>query len=166
MLPCNKSKLSQSVDCLCTRFHVSFCHEMIIEQMSHLLFVKAPLSSLLKTSKCSENASKQLFGRNWKLIPKFIWKFKGPRIAKITLKRKKIVGGLKHADFTTCYRAIIIKTMSEWVKSLSRVRLFVTPWTVAHQAPPTMEASRQEYWSGLPFPSPGIFLTQDRQLDQ
>ena len=41
------------------------------------------------------------------------------------------------------------------VKSLSRVRLFVTPWTVAHQAPLTMGFSRQEYWSGLPFPSPG-----------
>ena len=41
------------------------------------------------------------------------------------------------------------------VKSLSRVRLFATPWTVAHQAPPSMRFSRQEYWSGLPFPSPG-----------
>ena len=41
------------------------------------------------------------------------------------------------------------------VKSLSRVRLSVTPWTVAHQAPPSMGFSRQEYWSGLPFPSPG-----------
>ena len=41
------------------------------------------------------------------------------------------------------------------VTSLSRVRLFVTPWTVAHQAPPSVEFSRQEYWSGLPFPSPG-----------
>ena len=41
------------------------------------------------------------------------------------------------------------------VKSLSHVRLFATPWTVAHQAPPSMEFSRQEYWSGLPFPSPG-----------
>ena len=41
------------------------------------------------------------------------------------------------------------------VKSLSRVRLFVTPRTVAYQAPPSMEFSRQEYWSGLPFPSPG-----------
>ena len=40
------------------------------------------------------------------------------------------------------------------VKSLSRVLLFATPWTVAHQAPPSMEFSRQEYWSGLPFPSP------------
>ena len=40
-------------------------------------------------------------------------------------------------------------------KSLSRVRFFATPWTVAHQAPPSMEFSRQEYWSGVPFPSPG-----------
>ena len=38
---------------------------------------------------------------------------------------------------------------------LSRVRLFVTPWTAARQAPLSMEFSRQEYWSGLPFPSPG-----------
>ena len=35
------------------------------------------------------------------------------------------------------------------------VRLFATPWTVAHQDPPSMGFSRQEYWSGLPFPSPG-----------
>ena len=41
------------------------------------------------------------------------------------------------------------------VKSLSRVRLFATPWTVAYQAPPSMGFSRQEYWSGLLFPSPG-----------
>ena len=37
---------------------------------------------------------------------------------------------------------------------LSRVSLFVTPWTVAYQALPSMEFSRQEYWNGLPFPSP------------
>ena len=41
------------------------------------------------------------------------------------------------------------------VKSLSRVRLFATPWTVAYQAPLSMGFSRQECWSGLPFPSPG-----------
>ena len=40
------------------------------------------------------------------------------------------------------------------VKSLRRVQLFATPWTVACQAPPSMGLSRQEYWSGLPFPSP------------
>ena len=41
------------------------------------------------------------------------------------------------------------------VKSLSHVRLFATPWTVALQAPLSMEFSRQEYWSGQPLPSPG-----------
>ena len=40
------------------------------------------------------------------------------------------------------------------VKSLSRVRLVATPWTAAYQAPPSMGFSRQEYWSGLPLPSP------------
>ena len=41
------------------------------------------------------------------------------------------------------------------VKSLSRVQLLATPRTAAYQAPPSMGFSRQEYWSGLPFPSPG-----------
>ena len=41
------------------------------------------------------------------------------------------------------------------MKSLRRVQLLVTPWTVAYQAPPSMGFSRQEYWSALPFPSPG-----------
>ena len=40
-------------------------------------------------------------------------------------------------------------------QSLSRGRLFVTPWTIAYQAPLPTEFPRQEYWSGLPFPSPG-----------
>ena len=41
------------------------------------------------------------------------------------------------------------------MKSLSRVQLFATLWTAAHQGPPSMGFSRQEYWSGLPFPYPG-----------
>ena len=41
------------------------------------------------------------------------------------------------------------------MKLLSHVRLFATPWTVANQAPLSMGFSRQQYWSGLPFPSPG-----------
>ena len=49
-----------------------------------------------------------------------------------------------------CARSLAIMI----VKSLSRVRPFVTPWTVANQAPPSMGFSRQEYRSGLPFPSP------------
>ena len=39
------------------------------------------------------------------------------------------------------------------VKSLSRVQLFATPWTIAYQAPPSMGFSKQEYWSGVPLPS-------------
>ena len=46
------------------------------------------------------------------------------------------------------------------VKSLSRARLLATPWTAAHQAPPSMGFSRQEYWSGVPLPSPREFLGQ------
>ena len=42
------------------------------------------------------------------------------------------------------------------MKSLSRVRLLATPWTAAYQAPPSMGFSRQEYWSGLPLPSPSF----------
>ena len=41
------------------------------------------------------------------------------------------------------------------MKWLSQVQLFATPWTVAYKAPLSLEFSRQEYWSGLPFPSPG-----------
>ena len=46
-----------------------------------------------------------------------------------------------------------IKNVKVKMKSLSRVRLFVIPWTVAYQASPSMGFSSQEYWSGLPFPS-------------
>ena len=41
----------------------------------------------------------------------------------------------------------------------SRVRLLATPWTGAYQAPPSMGFSRQEYWSGVPLPSPHYFIT-------
>ena len=43
------------------------------------------------------------------------------------------------------------------VKLLSHIQLFASPWTVAYQGPLSMDFSRQEYWSGLPFPSLGDF---------
>ena len=54
---------------------------------------------------------------------------------------------------------VVISFSNAWkwkvkVKSLSRVRLFATPWSVAHQAPPSMGFSWQEHWSGVPLPSP------------
>ena len=54
--------------------------------------------------------------------------------------RSFVVSGLTCACTLSCF---------------SCVQLFVTPWTVARQAPLSMGFSRQEYWSGLPFPSPG-----------
>ena len=57
--------------------------------------------------------------------------------------------------------AISFSNAWEWKvkgKSLSHVRLFETPWTAAFQAPPSMGFSRQEYWSGVPLPSPTILL--------
>ena len=53
--------------------------------------------------------------------------------------------------------AISFSNAGKWkvkVKSLSHVRLLATPWTAAHQAPPSMGFSRQECWSGVPLPSP------------
>ena len=52
----------------------------------------------------------------------------------------------------TCSISLITQFSS--VQSLSHVQLYVTPWTAAHQAPPSLGLSRQEHWSGLPFPSP------------
>ena len=64
---------------------------------------------------------------------------------------------------STSYSQALLKVLK--VKSLSRVRFFVTLWTVAYQAPPpSMEFSRQEYWSGLHFLLQGIFPTQGSNL--
>ena len=71
----------------------------------------------------------------------------------------KSVNGEKYTMLTLTERKKRVGEKSEvkWseVKLLSRVRLFATWWTVAYQAPLSMGFSRQKYWSGLPFPSPG-----------
>ena len=64
-------------------------------------------------------------------------------------------GSARIAFVDCCIKASSRGSEKVKVKSLSRVRLFATPRTVAHQSPPSVEFSRQEYWSGLPFPSPG-----------
>ena len=59
------------------------------------------------------------------------------------------------------WAAISFSNAWKWkvkVKLLSRVRLLATPWTAAHQAPRSMGFSRQEYWSGVPLPSPSVRL--------
>ena len=69
-----------------------------------------------------------------------------------------------HWMYLKCFSAVPIWDQSEEVKwkSLSHVWLFATPWSVACQAPLSMEFSRQEYWSGLPFPPPGSFWPRDQ----
>ena len=58
-------------------------------------------------------------------------------------------------DFPSESTAIAFSNLTYEVKSLSHVWLFATPWALTYQAPSSMGFSRQEYWSGLPFPSPG-----------
>ena len=70
------------------------------------------------------------------------------------------IPGILHAR-TLEWVAISFSNAWKWkvkVKSLSSVRLFATPWTAAYQAPLPMGFSRQEYWSGVPLPSPSIIL--------
>ena len=71
------------------------------------------------------------------------------------------INNFRYADDTTLMaeseeelKSLLMKVKVK-VKSLSHVQLFATPWTVACQAPLSMGFSRQEYWNGLPVPSPG-----------
>ena len=64
-------------------------------------------------------------------------------------------GGLQSVGSQESVKQLSVYKVKVKVKSLSRVRLFATPWTVAYQAPLSMRFSRQECWSGLPFLSPG-----------
>ena len=64
---------------------------------------------------------------------------------------------VKAVRHTNCF----YKTIFFCVCIFSHVQLFVTPWNIAHQAPLSMGFSRQEYWSGLPFSTPGDLLNPD-----
>ena len=70
------------------------------------------------------------------------------------------IPGILQARTLECV-AISFSNAWKWkvkVKLLSHVRLFATPWTAAYQAPPSIGFSRQEYWSGVPLPSSGIYI--------
>ena len=63
--------------------------------------------------------------------------------------------------------AIFFSNVWKWkvkVKPLSHVRLFETPWTAAYQAPPSMGFFRQEYWSGVPLPSPSLWTSLQQKI--
>ena len=61
-----------------------------------------------------------------------------------------------------CHFLLQCMKVKREVKSLSRVRLLATPWTTAYQAPLSMGFSRQEYWSGVPLPSPKAIFKQNK----
>ena len=74
----------------------------------------------------------------------------------LSLKFEKNI--IRESDETTVWIIVRVREITSSIncvaQMLSRVRLFVTPWTVAHQAPLSKWFSQQEYWSGLPFPLP------------
>ena len=83
-----------------------------------------------------------------------IWRLIGPKICTVSW----ISWSSKRADVCVCACACACACARVCVcvcVRLSCVWLCATPWTAAHQAPPSMEFSKQEYWNGLPFPSPG-----------
>ena len=70
------------------------------------------------------------------------------------LEKSAVATGLEKVGFHSTPKESQCQRMLKCY-SLSRARLFLTPWTAAHQALLSMRFSRQGYWSGLPFPSPG-----------
>ena len=96
---------------------------------------------------------------NWtaaNLFPNFV---NVVEVAAPLLKNSRVLSGNQYwrAKIRASTPVIQTSLYQHWseVNSLSRVQLFVTLWTVAYQAPQSMEFFRQEYWSELPFPSPG-----------
>ena len=62
--------------------------------------------------------------------------------------------GLWGQEIPACQSEVLLLLLL--LSRFSRVRLLATPWTAAYQAPPSMGFSRQEYWSGVPLPSPEV----------
>ena len=81
----------------------------------------------------------------------------------ILLQEVKLFGAFLHLLLLALAENIYLSQtclIACMLSHFSRVQFFATLWTVACQAPQSMGFPRQEYWNGLPFPSPGIFLTQ------
>ena len=121
------------------------------------------------TNRCFPSISHEVMGPDAMILVFWVLSFKTyPRVSKSLWQRFWLavawcrVGGTERSSacMGPLNEVAIIFTTSTivWkvkVKSLSRVRVFAIPWTVVYQASLSMGFSRQEYWSGLPFPSPG-----------
>ena len=121
-------------------------------------------SLLMKVNEESEKVGLKLNIQKTKIMasgPITSWEIVGETVEKVSdfiFPGSKITadGDCSH-EIKRCLllgRKVMINLVKVKVKSLSRVRLLATPWTAAYQAPPSMRFARQEYWSGLPLPSP------------
>ena len=103
---------------------------------------------LLSECKINPSPFKDKENRNSEMLSNFL------KFTKLVEIWSRLPNSKIHAFFTVRY-ALGSHLSTKWkVKSLSRVRPSATPWTAAFQAPPSMGFSRQEYWSGVPLPSP------------
>ena len=130
-------------------------------RLSHPL---CPSSSLPKASISKQLPRTQVFLTVFRIylvlqilyLFSFRWMSSHPQFATIVSEFFFHLLNCSHPQPPTCQSFSVLQQI--WsrlkVKSLGHVWLFVTPWTVAYQAPPSMVFSRQEYWSGLLFPSP------------
>ena len=96
----------------------------------------------------------------WKISPMlFMFQFKIRTMEQhflcMKMYWKKKVNVVLRTGIISCLMFSRTRESESGSESLSSVRLFVIPWTAAHEAPPSLGFSRQEYWSVLPFPSPG-----------
>ena len=82
---------------------------------------------------------------------------------KLMVTREERMWGINWKIKIDIYTLLLLLLLLLWSR-FSRVRLCATPWTAAHQAPLSTELSRQEYWNGLPFPSPIYALPWVKQL--
>ena len=113
----------------------------------------------------SEKADLKLNIQKMKIMasgPITSWQIDGETMTKFIFLGSKIIADGDYSHEIKKHLLLGRKAVTNLVKvkSLSRVRLFATPWTVAYQAPPSMGFSRQGYWSGFHFLLQGIFLTQ------
>ena len=87
------------------------------------------------------------------------WRATVNRVAKSKTRLKQLSRSAQYIHYLEGNQGILslpaLNSSESESEVLSCVQLFAAPWAVAHQAPPSMEFSRQEYWNGLPFPTPG-----------
>ena len=107
------------------------------------------------TQSCRANCSHRAGRGLWPCEPPAACSFLTAWGRAVSCQHSDFTGGLTRKGCPPGHLLRWLPNHEAKVKSLSHVRLFVTPWTVAHQAPLSMGFSRQDYWSGLPFPSPG-----------